>query len=69
MYLEVQNLSLACGERVTFFARAKKVTKESTFVLAQAVFAEATSLCLRRTAHFLCAVGVFASCFFLRPTF
>jgi hypothetical protein len=33
MYLEVQKLSLACGERVTFFARAKKVTKESTFVL------------------------------------
>jgi hypothetical protein len=25
-----QELSLACGERVTFFAGAKKVTKENT---------------------------------------
>ena len=49
-------LSLACGERVTFFARAKKVTKESTVRRFDGVFAEATSLCLRRTAHFLCAV-------------
>jgi ribosome-binding factor A len=49
-------LSLACGERVTFFARAKKVTKESTVCRFEGVFAEATSLCLRRTAHFLCAV-------------
>jgi hypothetical protein len=51
-------LSLACGERVTFFARAKKVTKESTLCRFEGVFAEATSLCLRRTAHFLCAIGV-----------
>jgi hypothetical protein len=48
-------------ERVTFFARAKKVTKESTLCRFNGVFAEATSLCLRRTAHFLCAVGVVAS--------
>src|ERR1700722_19714656 len=45
-------------ERVTFFARAKKVTKESTVCRFEGVFAEATSLCLRRTAHFLCAVEV-----------
>jgi hypothetical protein len=51
-------LSLACGERVTFFARAKKVTKESTLCRFEGAFAEATSLCLRRTAHFLCAVSV-----------
>jgi hypothetical protein len=45
-------------ERVTFFARAKKVTKESTLCRFNGVFAEATSLCLRRTAHFLCAITV-----------
>ena len=45
-------------ERVTFFARAKEVTKESTLCRFEGVFAEATSLCLRRTAHFLCAVEV-----------
>src|ERR1700685_619930 len=49
-------------ERVTFFARAKKVTKESTVCRFEDVFAEATSLCLRRTAHFLCAVESFAFC-------
>src|ERR1700722_5149088 len=37
---------------------AKKVTKESTVCRFDGVFAEATSLCLRRTAHFLCAVKV-----------
>jgi hypothetical protein len=46
-------------ERVTFFARAKEVTKESTLRRFDGVFAEATSLCLR-TAHFLCAVGRFS---------
>ena len=56
--LEKPKLSLARRERVTFFARAKKVTKESTLCGFNGVFAEATSLCLRRTAHFLCAVGI-----------
>jgi hypothetical protein len=41
--------------------RAKKVTKESTLRRFNGVFAEATSLCLRRTAHFLCAVEDVAS--------
>ena len=54
-------LSLACAERVTFSARAKKVTKESTVCRFAGVFAEATSLCLRRTAHFLCAVSAFVA--------
>ena len=53
-----QSVSLACDERVTFFAGAKKVTKETPFFFTYGVFAECTSMYTRRTAHFLCAIRV-----------
>jgi hypothetical protein len=54
-------LSLARGERVTFSARAKKVTKESTVCRFADVFARSHIPVLRRTAHFLCAVSAFVA--------
>jgi hypothetical protein len=56
------SVSLDFVERVTFFAGAKKVTKETPFYSRTACSPNGHPCHLRRTAHILCALGVFTIC-------